>query len=153
MNIVRQEAPSTPTTTTSWDPFQRMREIMKWDPFAPSFWGREGKSLAFFPDVDIKETPEAYVFTADLPGMKDKDVEVAMTGNRLTIKGKREEEKKEEKDTYYSCERSYGSFVRTFTLPDGVDMDKATANLKDGVLNVMVPRKPQSMPKKIKVGQ
>jgi HSP20 family protein len=76
---------------------------------------------------------------------------VSLTGNRLTLTGKREEEKREEKDNYFSCERSYGSFSRTFTLPAGTDPDKASAELKDGVLTVTLPKKPEVQPKNIPV--
>jgi HSP20 family protein len=105
----------------------------------------------FIPDVDIQDTPTAYVFKADLPGMKEKDVEVSLTGNRLTLSGKREEEKREEKASYYACERSYGAFTRSFTLPAGVDSQHVLADLKDGVLKVTVPKRADVQPKKIPV--
>jgi HSP20 family protein len=91
------------------------------------------------------------VFKADLPGMKEKDVEVSFTGNRLTLSGKREEEKREEKDNYFACERSSGSFSRSFTLPMGTDSHKATADLKEGVLTITVPKKAEVKPQKIPV--
>lgn len=157
MNIVRRQN-QTPTTPApahgDWDPFRMMRQMMRWDPFqeiAPLF-PSEGAMGTFMPDVDVKETPEAYVFKADLPGMKEKDVEVQLTGNRLSIRGKREEEKREEKDTYFAVERSWGSFTRTFTLPAGTNADAASADLKDGVLTVSVPKKPEVQPKSIPVG-
>jgi HSP20 family protein len=129
-----------------------MREMMRWDPFreiGPAFSG-DMKGM-FMPDVDIKETENAYVFKADLPGMKDKDVEVSFTGNRLTLSGKREDEKREEKDNYFTCERSYGSFTRSFALPAGTDTQKAGAELKDGVLTITVPKKAEVKPQKIPV--
>ena len=69
----------------------------------------------------MKETKDAYVFRADLPGVKDEDLEISLTGNRLTVSGHREQEKREQSETYYATERAYGSFSRTFTLPDGTD--------------------------------
>jgi HSP20 family protein len=72
--------------------------------------------LRFVPDFEVKETKEGFVFKADVPGIKEKDLEITMTGNRLTISGKREAEMEERSDTYYACERSYGSFTRAFTL-------------------------------------
>src|SRR6185503_16663279 len=154
MNIVRRQA-QTPTTSMStpheWDPFRMMRDLMRWDPFhelSPIF-PSEGQKGMFMPDVDVKETPDAYMFKADLPGMKEKDVEIQLTGNRLTISGKREEEKREQKDTYFTCERSWGSFTRSFTLPQGTDTEATRADLKDGVLTVTVPKKPEVQPKKI----
>jgi HSP20 family protein len=129
-----------------------MREMMRWDPFremGPMFTPDKGN---FMPDVDVKETEKAYVFKADVPGMKEKDIEVSFTGNRMTMTGKREEEHREEKGTYFTCERSYGSFTRTFTLPPGTDIEHANAEMKDGVLTITVPKAPEVQPKKIPVG-
>jgi HSP20 family protein len=89
-----------------------MRDLLRWDPFAelgPSAAG------AFVPAFDVKETKDAYMFTADLPGVKESDLELSLTGNRLTISGKRDEEKKAQDERWYAYERSYGSFSRTFT--------------------------------------
>jgi HSP20 family protein len=74
-----------------------------------------------------------------------------MTDHRLTVSGKREEEKKQENETYFSYERSYGTFTRTFTLPEGIDVDKVIANLKDGVLSILVPKRPEAQPKKVAI--
>ena len=154
MNIIRrQEQKPSPATTNEWDPFRMMREMVRWDPFreiGPFFSNEAGKGM-FMPDVDVKETENAYVFKADLPGMKEKDVEVSFTGNRLTLSGKREEEKREEKDNYFTCERSCGSFTRSFTLPAGTDTQKAGAELKDGVLTITVPKMAEMKAQKIPV--
>jgi HSP20 family protein len=155
MNIVRKQPQASTPVANDWDPFRMMREVMRWDPFremAPLFSGDAGK-MSFVPDIDIRETPEAYIFKADVPGMKEKDVTVSVTGNRLTISGKREEEKREEKDSYYMLERSSGSFTRSFTLPDGTDWDAIKADMKDGVLTIALPKKPQVQPKQIPVGK
>jgi HSP20 family protein len=103
------------------------------------------------PAFDVKETKEAYLFKADVPGIQDKDLEVTITGNRLTVGGKRDEEKEERSDRYYTYERNYGSFSRSFTLPDGADTDKLRASLDSGVLTVTVPKKPEVQPKKVAV--
>jgi len=135
-----------------WDPFRAMRDLLRWEPFAelaPNFAAFE--SAAFSPAFDVKETKEAFVFRADVPGVKDADLDVKLTENRLSISGKRESEKTEKSDTFYATERSYGSFSRAFTLPDGVDADKIRAELKEGVLTLSVPKNPQSQPKKIAV--
>jgi HSP20 family protein len=135
-----------------WHPFRTMRELLRWDPFEemaapwPAFEG-----AAFAPDFDVKETKESFVFTADIPGVAEKDLQVELSGNRLSVSGKRESEKTEQGDTYYTTERSYGSFFRSFTLPDGVDSDKVKAELKNGVLNLTVPKLPQAQAKKISV--
>src|SRR5262245_43358340 len=81
---------------------------------------------------------------ADVPGVKESDLDVTLTGNRLTISGKREAERKEQTETYYAYERSYGDFTRAFTLPDGIDTNSVVADLKDGVLTVSVRKTPES---------
>ena len=94
----------------------------------------------------MKENKDGYVFRADLPGVREDDLDISLTGNRLTISGKREQEKHEQGDTYYANERSYGSFSRAFTLPDGTDAENVRADLKNGVLQVTVPKKPEVQP-------
>lgn len=74
-----------------------------------------------------------------------------MTGNRLNVSGKREDEKEEKTDRYYTYERNYGSFTRSFTLPDGADVDKLRASLDQGVLTITIPKRPEVQPKKIAV--
>lgn len=151
MNIVRKPAQA-PAAATEWDPFRMVRDFIRWDPFremAPLAF--ETSKLQFMPDFDVKETPTAYVFKADLPGIKEKDVEISLVGTRLTVSGKREEEKKEETATYYACERSYGSFTRSFTLPEGCDAEHVVAEMKEGVLTLTLPKKPEVQPKKIPI--
>ncbi len=136
-----------------WDPWRSMRALLSWDPFremAP-LPALEDRATAFVPAFDVKETKEAYLFKADVPGIQDKDLEVTITGNRLTVGGKRDEEKEERSDRYYTYERNYGSFSRSFTLPDGADTDKLRASLDSGVLTVTVPKKPEVQPKKVAV--
>jgi HSP20 family protein len=135
-----------------WEPMRMMRELLGWDPFremAPA-WPLVTRE-EFSPAFDIKETKEGYLFKADMPGIDEKDLEVTLTGNRLSISGKREAEKAERTDTYYRCERSYGSFLRSFTLPEGVDVDHVRSELKNGELTMVVPKKPGMQPKKIEV--
>lgn len=152
--IHRDAAPQAPVRAAvrEWDPFRMMRELVRWDPFGamtPSFASFEAATFA--PDFDVKETKEAFVFTADVPGVKENDLDVRLTQNRLTISGKRESEKTEKTDQYYATERNYGSFSRSFTLPDGVLTDKIAAELKGGVLTLSIPKKPEAQPKKIDV--
>jgi HSP20 family protein len=154
MKLIRRQetAPSNPPAA-SWDPFRMMQEMTRWDPFremSPLLSRDDFKSM-FVPDVDVKETPTAYVFKADVPGMKEKDIELSLTGNRLTLSGKREGEKREENAMYFTLERSYGSFTRSFTLPTGTDTEHATADLKEGVLTITVPKMPEMQAKKIPV--
>lgn len=135
-----------------WDPFRTLREWMRWDPFremAPVLGRIEEE--AWMPSFDVQESKDAYLFRADLPGMKPEDLEIRLTGNRLQFSGKRETEKEEKGDTFYTCERSFGSFSRTFTLPDGCDTEHVKSDLKDGVLTVVIPKKAESQSKKIPI--
>lgn len=132
------------------DPFEMMRDLMRWDPFAEL--GASGtREIPFVPSWEVKETRDAYVFKADLPGIKEENLEIQLTGNRLTVSGKRDEEKHEEEDRFYAYERSYGTFSRSFTLPEGVDPDHAEADLSNGVLTVSVPKLPEVKPRRIEV--
>ena len=152
-NLTVNKAPAKPAyPATSWDPFSVFRDFIRWDPFreiAPmSSVDRMAELDAPF---EIKETKEGYLFKADVPGIKENDITINLTGSRLTVSGKREEEKRQEHETYFSYERSYGNFTRSFTLPDGVDGEKVSANLKDGVLSILVPKKPEAQPKKVEI--
>jgi HSP20 family protein len=133
------------------DPFRMMDALLRWDPFRGD-WGGFAQNLEFVPRFDVKETRDAYVISADLPGVKDEELEVSLSGNLLTISGRREEEHKEEGESYYAMERSHGSFGRSFTMPQGVDADSVTADLKHGVLSVRVAKKPEAQPKRIAIG-
>jgi len=131
-----------PLPFARWDPFREM---------AP-FWPAEEQPARLTPEFEVKETKDGFVFIADLPGIKEKDVEITMTGNRLTISGKREAELEEKSDTYYANERSYGSFTRAFTLPEGThDGNDIRAELNEGVLRLLIPKKPELQPRRIEV--
>jgi HSP20 family protein len=147
------DKPSVPTAESSWDPWRTMRSLLAWDPFremAP-FPPIEERGYTLAPAFDVKETKDAYLFKADVPGIAEKDLEVTMTGNRLTISGKRDAEKEEKSERYYSYERNFGSFSRSFTLPEGTDVDQLRASLEQGVLSITVPKKPEVQPRKIAV--
>jgi len=136
----------------AWDPFRTMRDLMRWDPFTALSAFAPSQGLATFaPDFEVKETKEAFVFSADMPGVSEKDLHVQLSENRLSVSGKRESEKTEQNETYYATERSYGSFTRSFVLPEGIDADKAHAQLKNGVLSVAIPKRPEAQPRKIAV--
>lgn len=145
---------TTPTFDTgfSWDPFQQMRELMRWEPFTEMTKGWfPTEKHTFTPAFEVKETKDAFIFKGDLPGMKESDVEITLTGNQLRISGKREAELKEETDKYYTYERTYGTFTRMFTLPEGIKGEEIRAEMKDGVLTLNVPKTGELLPKKITV--
>jgi len=147
-----QNAPAPLTTAdTRWEPFRVMRELMGWDPFREMTPFAAQIPMGYVPSFEVKETKDGYTFKADVPGVKESDLEVTVTGNRLTVAGKRDAEKQEQTDTYYTYERSYGSFTRSFTLPEGVDTNSVHADLKDGVLTLDIKRTPEAQPKKIAV--
>ena len=142
-----------------WNPWRAMRELMQWDPFremtpftgfAPS---RELAKLPaeWYPSFDVTENKDAYLFKADVPGVKKGDVEITANGNRLTITGKRDTSQETKTDLVYTYERQYGTFVRAFTLPDGADLAHATSELEDGVLTLVVPKTAATQAKKIPI--
>ncbi|ATB30565.1 Hsp20/alpha crystallin family protein [Melittangium boletus] len=136
-----------------FDPFERMQELMGLDPFEQvgRMLGTE-QTWTFAPAFEVKETNDAYVFKADVPGVKEEDLEISLTGDRITISGKRENERQEDSDRFYAYERSFGSFSRSFTLPEGVDAEHCVADLKEGVLHLRLPKLPEVQPKRIQVG-
>jgi len=138
---------------TEWSPLRAMREMLRWDPFremAPMLQSfAPFERMEWNPNFDVTETDDAYVFKADVPGVKQDDLEVTTTGNRIKISGKRETEHEEKTETVYAYERHFGSFTRTFTLPDGADLDHAKSELKDGVLTLVIPKHATAQGKKI----
>ena len=126
--------------------FGRMFDIESAWPAAAPFTGMG-------PAVDVTEDEKAYAITAELPGLDEKDVEVTVTDGALTIKGEKRAETEEKAKNYHMTERSYGSFQRTFALPEGVDRDHVDANFAKGVLTVTLPKTPaaQKETKKVEI--
>lgn len=152
--VVRQDGRQSIAPAVAPEPFRMMRDLLRWDPFremAP-MWPLEERMREFTPAFDVRETKDSYVFKADMPGLQVNDIEIGLTENRLTVSGKRDEEKTEQGDTWYTYERSAGSFTRSFTLPDGVDPAHIKADLTSGVLSIVVPKTPAAQPKKIAIG-
>jgi HSP20 family protein len=108
--------------------------------------------LAFAPSFEVRETKDAYVFKADVPGVAEKDLDVQLKADVLTISGERKREGAEEGERYFAVERAYGRFSRAFSLPEGTDGEHVTADVKDGVLTLRVPKKPQAQPRRIAIG-
>jgi HSP20 family protein len=105
------------------------------------------------PAMDVAEKDTEYEVTAELPGIEDKDIEIKLANGMLTIKGEKSEEKEEKQKEYYLSERRFGSFQRSFTLPEGVDTDKIEASFAKGILSVKLPKsaKAREAEKKIAV--
>jgi HSP20 family protein len=114
------------------------------------FWRRE-LSWGAVPPVDVVENDRAYEITAELPGLDEKDIAVKYGDGTVTIKGEKKEETEEKKQDFYLSERHFGSFERSFRVPESVDADKIEAKFKNGVLTLVLPKKPeaQSHEKKI----
>jgi HSP20 family protein len=127
-----------------WDPFRALAGWMADESLATS-------EPAFAPRFDVKEEKGEYVLSADLPGVKPEAVEIALEGDRLKVSGRRESSRKEESGQAYLSEICYGSFAREFSLPESVDSEHVQASLKDGVLTLHLPKKPESQPRKIAV--
>jgi HSP20 family protein len=135
-----------------WEPFRAMRDLLRWDPFremAPL--GTKFEAPTFFPSFDVTETKDSYVFKADLPGIKKEDVDITFSNYRLQISGKREAIKETKDEIAYTYERQFGSFARTFTLPETADLDNVKTEFTDGVLTLIVPKKATAIPKKIPI--
>ncbi len=127
-------------------------------PFGRSFFDiepawRAQSAMSTMPAVNVTETDKAYEITAELPGMDEKNIQVKVADGVLTIKGEKQEEKEEKNKDYYLSERSFGSFQRSFEVPNGVDTDKIDASFKNGVLTVTLPKstEAQKAEKKITV--
>jgi HSP20 family protein len=161
------EVKKTPSTQIAppdmWRSFQHEMDRL-FDRFAGNFsfpslrrmFGAEPLQTAFgfaTPAVEISEDAQAYKITAELPGLEPKDIDVSMSDNMLTLKGEKRAEKEEKDKNYYLSERSYGSFQRSFSVPDGVDRDKVAADFTQGVLTVTLPKtaEAQKQAKKIEV--
>jgi HSP20 family protein len=151
---VKRNSPQTSQLTPArgLDPSRWLSRMMGFDPFREMMPLIGEERLAFDPAFEVKETKDGYLFRADLPGVKLSDLDVSVTDNRIQISGHREAEKEDKGDSFYTYERSYGSFTRAFTMPDGIDTSKIHADLRDGVLTVLVPKRAESMPKKIPIG-
>ncbi|HZV21573.1 MAG TPA: Hsp20/alpha crystallin family protein [Hyphomicrobiales bacterium] len=164
-----EKAPAREAALQVWRPFHTLRREMErlFEDFDRGFWTSPFRQPAFdiepmwrrelgwpaAPAVDIAESDKAYEITAELPGMDEKTIEVKLADGGLTIKGEKREEKEEKKKDYYLHERRFGSFERSFAVPEGVDADKIEASFKKGVLTITLPKKPEAIKpeKKIEV--
>ena len=103
------------------------------------------------PRMDVRDTKDGYEITAELPGIAEDDVKIAIEGDVLTISGEKKSEKETKEDDYRLSERTYGAFSRSITLPHGVDPEKLTASMGDGILKLVAPKSPNVKAKTIKI--
>jgi len=143
---------------TTWNPLRELEEMERRfnDIFSrsylPSIWRRiPVEERGWVPAMEVFEKEDKFVVKAELPGMKQEDIDVSVVGDTLTIKGERKAESEIKEEDYYCCERSYGSFYRSVALPSNVDAKKIGADYEDGILEVSLPKVPEVKPKKISV--
>ena len=143
------------TVLTRWDPFRefstlqdRMNRL-----FRDSYGDREEAltTSTFAPPVDVYEDEHHVTLSIEVPGIEEKDIDVRVENNVLTVHGERKFEKEQKEENFRRVERQYGSFTRTFTLPQTVDTEKVSANYDKGVLKITLPKKAEAKPKQIKV--
>jgi HSP20 family protein len=128
------------------DPFSMARELLSWDPF---FTGRP--ATAFSPAFEVKETTDAFVLKADLPGVAESDLDIGVHNNVLTVSGTRSAEERKDGESYALYERQFGSFSRSFSLPDQADGERIEAKLESGVLTLTIGKKAEAKPRKIEL--
>lgn len=140
-----------------WDPFrdlitlrEKMNRLFE-DTFAARGEEKDLMASTWTPSVDIYETENDVILTAEIPGIEDKGIEIKIEDSTLSIKGERKLEKETKEENYHRIERAYGTFYRSFTIPHNVDQDKIQAEHENGVLKITMPRKPELKPQKVKI--
>jgi HSP20 family protein len=141
----------------TWDPYRELSSLP--DRFNRIFGGAlprrerdEEMSIgAWIPPVDIVEEKDRILMTAELPGFKESEIEIQMEGGVLTLRGERKSETEREGRTFHRMERSYGQFVRSFTLPNNVDREHIKANFANGLLQIELPKREEAKPRQIKI--
>jgi len=141
-----------------WRPFRELEELERrfedifGRPFLPSARRRLPiEERGWAPPIEVFEKEDKFVVKAELPGIKEEDIDVSVVGDTLTVKGERKTETEVKEEDYYCCERSYGSFFRSIALPSTVDAKKIEASYENGVLEVSLPKAAEVKPKKISV--
>ncbi|RMH04757.1 MAG: Hsp20/alpha crystallin family protein [Nitrospirae bacterium] len=146
-------------TLTRWDPFKELEELQQRlstlfgrAPVRKEAGGRETLTVAdWAPLVDISEDDKEYLIKAEVPEVRKEDIKVSVQDNVLTITGERKHEKEEHHKKYHRIERAYGSFARSFTIPDDADCENVSAECKNGILRVHIPKSAKAKPKSIEV--
>ena len=128
-------------------------EVDTFDRFFSGLWPSDliAEEREWVPAFDVTENETEYVIKGEIPGIDSKDLDISLLDGLLTIKGEKKHEKEEKEENYHRIERRYGSFVRTFRVPDNVKTDELDAASKDGVLKITLPKKEETAAKKIEV--
>jgi HSP20 family protein len=148
------------TVLTRWDPFRefstmqdrknRMNRLFR-ESYSPEGPEEALTTTSFAPPVDIYEDEHTITLKLEVPGIEEKDIDVRVENNTLTVHGERKIEKEEKEENFRRVERQYGSFTRSFTLPSSVDAEQVSANYEKGVLKIQLAKKAEAKPKQIKV--
>ena len=145
------------TVLTRWEPFRefatlqdRMNRLFR-DSYNDAGQDESLTTSRFAPAVDVYEDEHQVTLKIEVPGIDEKDIDVRVENNTLTVQGERKIEKEEKEENYRRVERQYGSFTRTFTLPQTVDSEKVSANYEKGVLKITLPKRAEAKPKQIRV--
>ncbi len=139
---------------TIWRPLQELKKEMDriWQEFfGKSLLTERWEGVEWVPAIDISETDDEVIVKMDVPGVKPEDMEITLSDDVLIIKGEKKKETEEKKENFYRMERYYGSFMRSIELPCGVEENKISATYKDGVLKIVLPKKPEERKKVIKI--
>lgn len=139
----------TPVVTRSRSPLSEMNRLAR--ELDSVFGGISGSNDLWSPPVDVEETPDHLILTAELPGMRHEDIDVELEDGVLTIQGEKKEEQKDETTQGLLYERRWGSFTRRFTLPRAVDANAITASFENGILTVRVPKAEEAKGRKIEI--
>src|SRR5438309_9762582 len=145
------------TVLTRWDPFRECATLqVRMNRLFQESFRREGReesltTTSFAPAVDVYEDEHNVTVKIEVPGIDEKDIDVRVENNTLTVHGERKFEKEEKEENYRRVERQYGSFTRTFALPQTVESEKVSATYDQGVLKITLPKKAEAKPKQIKV--
>jgi HSP20 family protein len=144
-------------------------DLIRWEPrenimrsFFDDFFDIAGKQGAnrrrrweeggiWAPATDLIDKKDKLIARIELPGVEKKDVRISLSENNLTVQGEIEKDKETRKEDYYCCERAYGTYSRTISLPAEIDQDKIKANFKNGILEITMPKKPEKKPKEITI--
>jgi HSP20 family protein len=145
------------TVLTRWDPFHEFTTLQdRMNRLFRNSYGSEGQeesltNTSFAPPVDVYEDEHNVTLKLEVPGIDEKDIDVRIENNTLTVHGERKFEKEEKEENFRRVERQYGSFTRSFTLPNTVDPEQVKANYEKGILKISLAKKAEAKPKQIKV--
>jgi HSP20 family protein len=144
-------------TVTRWNPFAELESrdpwggLTDWRRRLDEIFGERTRMGQLVPAVDVTESEEEYLVSADVPGVKKDDLTVEIEGGSLRIRGERKSEREETKDKARHLERSYGAFSRAFTLPADADSEKVEASFEDGVLKVRIAKRPEAKAQQVAI--